>query len=68
MTDILLQVGENERTAGRHVKYNVYVKAVNALKSHPTKITSGAEAQKLDGIGKKIGLKIDEILKTGKQK
>jgi DNA polymerase beta len=28
----------------------------------------GTEAQKLDGIGKKIGLKIDEILATGKLK
>jgi len=40
-------------------------KAVLALTAYPSKITSGAEAQKLDGIGKKISAKIDEILATG---
>jgi DNA polymerase/3'-5' exonuclease PolX len=63
--DILLAVGENERAAGRQVKYKVYVKAVNSIAAYPTRITSGAEARKLDGIGEKIAAKIDEILQTG---
>jgi DNA polymerase beta len=42
------------------------MKAATALQLLPHRITSGAEAMKLDGIGKKIGKKIDEILQTGK--
>lgn len=38
-------------------------------KAYPKAITSGAEAQKeLDGVGKKIAKKIDEILATGSLK
>lgn len=47
-------------------KYNVYRKAAGVLAKHPTHISSGAEAKKLDGIGDKIGKKIDEFIKTGK--
>lgn len=65
LTDILMQVGINEKNAGQLVKFNAYVKAVNSLKSHPTLIESGAQAQLLDGVGKKIAAKIDEIIATG---
>jgi DNA polymerase beta len=41
------------------------MKAATALQLYPKKIESGAEAMKLDGIGKKIAAKIDEIIKTG---
>lgn len=65
LTDILMQVGINEKNAGQLVKFNAYLKAVNSLKQHPTVIESGAQAQKLDGVGKKIAAKIDEIIATG---
>ena len=65
LTEILLEVGRNEKAAGHIQKYNVYVKAVNAIKAHGTRITSGAEAKRLDGVGVKIAAKIDEILASG---
>jgi DNA polymerase/3'-5' exonuclease PolX len=65
LTDILMQVGINEKNAGQLVKFNAYLKAVNSLKQHPTVIESGAQAQLLDGVGKKIAAKIDEIIATG---
>ncbi|KAL2912062.1 hypothetical protein HK105_208491 [Polyrhizophydium stewartii] len=48
----------------RHIA-NAYWKAIATIKKHPTRFTSGREAQKLDGIGQKIADKIDEILATG---
>eukprot|EP01108_Squamamoeba_japonica_P007593 TRINITY_DN6414_c0_g1_i1.p1 TRINITY_DN6414_c0_g1~~TRINITY_DN6414_c0_g1_i1.p1 ORF type:complete len:379 (+),score=90.58 TRINITY_DN6414_c0_g1_i1:158-1294(+) len=66
LTDILMQVGINEKNIGAHHKFNAYVKAVNSIKRHPHKLTSGAEAQKLEGVGAKIAKKIDEIIQTGK--
>lgn len=47
-------------------KYNAYRKAASALSKYGTRIKSGEEARKLDGIGDKISKKIDEFLKTGK--
>lgn len=47
-------------------KYNAYRKAAGAISKYPTKINSGAEAKKLDGVGEKISKKIDEYLSTGK--
>lgn len=46
-------------------KYNAYRKAVGVLAKHPTRVKSGAEAKKLDGIGDKIAKKIDEYIDTG---
>ena len=40
-------------------------KAINILQSHPGPIKNGTEAQKIQGIGKGIGARIDEINKTG---
>lgn len=40
-------------------------KAINILKEHPTKITSGSEAKELKGIGQGLADRIDEILTTG---
>jgi DNA polymerase/3'-5' exonuclease PolX len=40
-------------------------KAASALAKHPTKIKSGDEARKLQGIGDKIAKKIDEFISTG---
>ena len=43
---------------------SAYFKAANVLRQHDEVVTSGAQAQKLKGIGKKIAKKIDEILAT----
>ncbi|KRT86188.1 hypothetical protein AMK59_1203 [Oryctes borbonicus] len=65
--DFLIELADYEKNVNRNIhKHNVYRKAANVLANHPTRITSGKEAQKLDGIGKKIAKKIDEFLQTGK--
>lgn len=43
-----------------------YAKAIQTIKSLKTKITSGKEAQKYNGIGTSIAAKIDEFIETGK--
>lgn len=43
-----------------------YRKAVESIRLCPYEITSGRQAQRLEGIGKSIGAKIDEILEKGK--
>ncbi|GAB6028468.1 hypothetical protein CHUAL_002627 [Chamberlinius hualienensis] len=63
----LTELAEFEKNVSRNVhKYNVYRKAAATLAAYPTKIQSGDEAQKLNGIGAKIAKKIDEFLSTGK--
>lgn len=47
-------------------KYNAYRKAAASLAAHATRIKSGKEASKLEGVGQKIAQKIDEFLETGK--
>ncbi len=42
-----------------------FVNALSAIKSFHKPISSGQEALKIDGIGKKIAKRIDEILETG---
>lgn len=44
----------------------LFLQAAHALAKHPHRITSGKDAKQLDGVGEKIGKKIDEILTTGK--
>nr|BAK40153.1 DNA polymerase beta [Aurelia sp. 1 sensu Dawson et al. (2005)] len=64
--DFLIELADYEKNVENSMfKSKVYRKAASILANHPTKITSGAEARKLDGIGDKIGKKIDEFIKTG---
>lgn len=64
--DFLLELAEYEKNVNRQIhKYNAYRKAASALAKHPTKIKSGDEARKLQGIGDKIAKKIDEFISTG---
>uniref|UniRef100_A0A8C3H7K1 DNA polymerase beta n=1 Tax=Chrysemys picta bellii TaxID=8478 RepID=A0A8C3H7K1_CHRPI len=44
----------------------IYRKAASVISKYPSKIKSGAEAKKLEGVGAKIAEKIDEFLSTGK--
>ena len=65
--DMLNELAEYEKNINRSLpKFKIYKKASQAIAGQDTKITSGAEARKLDGIGIKIADKIDEYLSTGK--
>ncbi|KAL1139849.1 hypothetical protein AAG570_006826 [Ranatra chinensis] len=65
--EFLIEIGEYERNVNRNIhKYNAYRKAASSLAAHPTRITSGKEAKKLEGVGQKIAEKIDEFINTGK--
>lgn len=63
----LLELADHEKNVERNIhKYNAYRKAASALAEHGTRIKSGEEARKLNGVGEKISKKIDEFLETGK--
>ena len=67
--DFLIELADYEKNVSRNrFKHNAYRKAAGALAKLPERIKSGAEAKKLDGIGKQIGIKIDEFIQTGKLK
>ena len=50
---------------GDQYRKRAYQNAIDAISNHPYEIRCGEDAQKIDGVGKSIGQKIDEILKTG---
>ncbi|XP_057240479.1 DNA polymerase beta isoform X2 [Malurus melanocephalus] len=67
ITDFLTELANYERNVNRAIhKYNAYRKAASVISRYPSKIQSGAEAKKLEGVGAKIAEKIDEFLSTGK--
>lgn len=73
--DVLIKLSDHitdlvKTTTGDEKKSNNFrlsqiKKAIKKIEESPITITSGKEAQTLDGIGKGIGERIDEILKTG---
>jgi hypothetical protein len=66
IAEFLNELAEFEKNVSRVIyKYNVYRKASRAISALDTRLKSGAEAQKIPGVGKKIGEKIDEFLSTG---
>lgn len=65
--EFLIELAEYEKNVSRQIhKHNAYRKAASVLAKYPIRITSGDEARRLQGIGDKIGKKIDEFIKTGK--
>jgi len=69
ITAILYEMGTIQKNLGQRHKYTAYTTAVASLALYPRRIESGDVAQKvMDGVGKKIGIKIQEILDTGKLK
>lgn len=67
IVDFLMELANFEKNVTRQMhKYNAYRKAAGVIAKHTARITSGAEAKKLDGVGDKIAKKIDEFLATGK--
>ncbi|CAD5119044.1 DgyrCDS7693 [Dimorphilus gyrociliatus] len=64
--DFLMELGEYEKNVSRMMhKYKAYRKAASSIAKHPTRLSSGKEAQTLENVGKKIGKKVDEFLATG---
>lgn len=67
IVDMLMELANYEKNVNRQMhKFNAYRKAAGAIAKHPTRIISGKDAQKLGGVGDKIGKKIDELMATGK--
>lgn len=67
ISDILKEIGMIEKNRGEIFKYQQYLTACESLSSCPHRVTSGEEAQKnLNGVGRSISKKIQEILDTGK--
>ncbi|XP_071829199.1 DNA polymerase beta-like [Apostichopus japonicus] len=67
IVDFLVELANYEKNVTRALfKHNAYRKAASVIAKYPTKITTGDEAKKLDGVGDKISKKIDEFLQTGK--
>lgn len=63
--DMLIKLGEHERDVnGIIYKYHAYRKAAKALEAYGKRVGSGAEAQKLSGIGPKIAQKIQDFLQN----
>ena len=48
-----------------NIRVNAYERAIYQIKKYKTEIQNGNEIKKLEGIGKKMIDKIDEIIKTG---
>src|SRR4051794_36130692 len=65
LVQILTQLGNTEKASGEKFKAVAYFKAARSIKLYSKPITSGKQAAELDGVGKKIAKKIDEILATG---
>ena len=66
IADFLYELATYEQTVTQQkFKANAYRKAAAAIAKHDVEISSGDQAQKMDGVGKKIAEKIDEFLKTG---
>ncbi|XP_071106423.1 DNA polymerase beta-like [Haliotis cracherodii] len=66
-SDFIMELANYEKNVNRAMhKYNAYRKAAGAIAKHTSRIKSGAEAKKLDGVGIQIAKKIDEFIATGK--
>ena len=62
--EILQNMGEYYERTNDHWRTIAYRKAVATLKKQPTLIRFAAEAQRLHGIGPRLALKIEEIVRT----
>ena len=59
------ELAQLEALAGGRWQVSAYKKVAKALESHPSKIKSGKQAEKLEGVGKASSAKIQEYLDTG---
>jgi Helix-hairpin-helix domain/Fingers domain of DNA polymerase lambda len=65
ITDILKQMTVFYDLLGDNFREMVYKRCCGVLETHPTKIENIDEIIRLPGVGKSLGDKINEILKTG---
>lgn len=65
ITDILKQMTAFYDLLGDNFREMVYKRCCGVLETHPTKIENIDEIIRLPGVGKSLGEKISEILKTG---
>jgi len=63
---VLLKDAQMSNNTTDHFRVRAYQKALKAIKGCTYPLTSGKVAQQLDGVGKKIADKIQEIIDTGK--
>jgi len=63
---VLLDEAQSSKEVKDKFRVKAYKNAIKQIKAEKNSITSGKDALKLPGIGKKIADKIDEIIKTGK--
>ncbi|RNA16491.1 DNA polymerase beta [Brachionus plicatilis] len=67
LANILLEIGEYEKNVNlQPFKYNAYRRASQSLLECDKKIKRIEDAKILKGVGKRIGERIEEYLKTGK--
>lgn len=65
LADAFAELSGFEFKRGERFKGGTWSKVAKAIRDCETKINNGKEAQKLKGIGKSAGGKIDEFLETG---
>lgn len=64
-TEKQIQQTRGKEREAHEYRLKSFKKAIASLKKYPKNITSGSEAAELEGIGKGIASRIDEILATG---
>jgi DNA polymerase/3'-5' exonuclease PolX len=64
-TESLIRTSSGDAKKKQQFRLSQFKKAINSLKSFEGDITSGRAARELPGIGKGIGDRVDEILRTG---
>ena len=62
---ILKKIGEHEKNQGDGFRAKAYAGAVRAIQALRSDVQSGKDAKKLEGVGKSMAAKIDEIIETG---
>jgi DNA polymerase/3'-5' exonuclease PolX len=68
MIEVLKAIADIERVKGDTFRHRAYINAIRSIKDYSKEITSGKEALELEGIGKSIAAKIDELIETGQVK
>lgn len=68
IVDALGQIKREHESAADYYKASAYGKAIYQIQKLQVPLLSGAQAQKLKGVGKGIASHIDEILKAGRLK
>merc|ERR1711988_687744 len=64
--DVIRQLGSAFFKQGDRFKGGAFQKAATAMAAHPEPILSAKDAEKLKGVGKSTGKKVQEFLDTGK--